>query len=256
MKAFGRSHPDEIPNPTPSTSSGHKATRRDIFRQLELDMCDEHHDDDPLQHKKSTATPMQHTKRPSEHTSAKSPVKKGVAVKSSLSSTKTSDNVRIPDKSQNIKMRDSRSEKKNIHAVGFSKKLSVSQSQTNGMSYSVKRDEEILISSDGEPEKQSERQHEDSYKYHKPAKRKAAKDSELLEVLKERSQIMHKMSDTVASISKVAIKPPPEDSAEMLWAKSLVLQMSRMNETVKDQFMVHVYKLAMDAISGKFPSTN
>jgi hypothetical protein len=78
------------------------------------------------------------------------------------------------------------------------------------------------------------------------------KDNPYLEVLQERSKIMEKLTDNIAAVSSATLKSDM-DTADSLWARSLVMQMSRMTQDVKDVFMVKVFKMAMDAIAGKLP---
>jgi hypothetical protein len=239
-----------------SSSNVCHTSTHDYDLDLDLDMDDDNYmeDEQVPSTRRLTSTPEDKQKK--GQTSYKPQVKKGVMCKSFVSSKVKSAKGDIKDGEKKMNVSDiNAGKKKNDPAANCSKTKTVSHSVDKAKSYPVKLDEEITISSEGEVGKQNDDAHVDWHRYQRPCKKKPTKDNQLVQVLQERSQIMHKMTDTVATISKAAMKEQPQDSAEMLWAKSLVLQMSRMKESVKDQFMVHVYKLAMDAISGKFPST-
>lgn len=96
---------------------------------------------------------------------------------------------------------------------------------------------------------------EDWYNAPSRSRKKSNKDNSVCEIMQQRSHMFERVSRSVESLSEYARKPVQEDSADTLWAKSLVLQMSRMEQTIKDKFMVFVYQVAIDAINGKEPGT-
>ena len=84
-----------------------------------------------------------------------------------------------------------------------------------------------------------------------PLKRKREREyNPVVQVLKERSGMLQKMSDTVVSLSNTADK---ENDVDVLWAKTLALHMKRMPQNIRDRFSVHVLQMAFDAIDGKWP---
>ena len=91
----------------------------------------------------------------------------------------------------------------------------------------------------------------------KGTRKRAHTDTAMLQVMQDRSKMYEKLTDSVAAMTHqsaaAAAKPPEEDSVDSLWAKSLVMHMKRMEQRIKDRFMVHVYEIAMDAIGGKMP---
>jgi uncharacterized protein YbcI len=74
----------------------------------------------------------------------------------------------------------------------------------------------------------------------------------MLDIMMERTKIMDNMTKNVAAFTQVANKET-EETADSLWGKTLVLMMARMDQEIKDKFMVFVYKTAIEAIHGKVP---
>ena len=86
------------------------------------------------------------------------------------------------------------------------------------------------------------------------AKRKRDRETPLMSVLKANSGILNKMSDSVSALSRTQTSTPATpDDADRLWALSLVQHMKRMDQSVKDKFVLHVMKTAFEAISGEWP---
>lgn len=86
-------------------------------------------------------------------------------------------------------------------------------------------------------------------------KKRKQPDSNMLQIMQERSKLMEKMTESVVTFTQSAIRGEGSsvESADVLWSKSLVLLMGRMQQDIKDKFMVYVYKIAMEAIQGKLP---
>ena len=72
--------------------------------------------------------------------------------------------------------------------------------------------------------------------------------------MQEKAKAMDKMSNTFSALSEATLSRRDEpESADSLWAKSLVQQMQHMDQAIKDRFMMHVYQVAIEAINGKMP---
>ena len=85
----------------------------------------------------------------------------------------------------------------------------------------------------------------------KVQKRKREREyNPVVQVLKERSGIFQKMSDTVMSLSNTAEK---DNDVDVLFSKTIAHHMKRMPQGVRDRFSVFVLQTAFDAIDGKWP---
>ena len=83
-----------------------------------------------------------------------------------------------------------------------------------------------------------------------PKRKREREYNPVVQVLKERSGMLQKMSDTVMSLSNTADK---DNDVDVLWAKTIAHHMKRMPQTVRDRFSVFVLQTAFDAIDGKWP---
>ena len=87
-------------------------------------------------------------------------------------------------------------------------------------------------------------------------KKKQKVDEPIMAMMREKTANFTKMTETIQAM---AAAPPPslgvaqEESAEHLYALSLVPHLKRMDDDTRDLFMCHVFKIAMKAVRGMWP---
>ena len=84
------------------------------------------------------------------------------------------------------------------------------------------------------------------------AKKKEDKETSLVSAMREKTKALEKMADAMQDKGGCA-EGLNVDSADQLWANSLVPQMGRMTDEVRDQFMHTVFGMASKAIKGTLP---
>ena len=84
------------------------------------------------------------------------------------------------------------------------------------------------------------------------------KEGSYAEMIKQRADTMQSLKQTVDNLSAKPTLPASLNSVtpEQLWADSLVPQLQRMEQTVRDRFMFHVSCVTYKAISGTWPEEN
>ena len=85
------------------------------------------------------------------------------------------------------------------------------------------------------------------------SKKKDEKESSLVSAMREKTKALEKMADAMQQESVGSGEGSNVDSADQLWANSLVPQMGRMTDEVRDHFMHTVFGMALKAIKGTWP---
>ena len=92
-------------------------------------------------------------------------------------------------------------------------------------------------------------------------KKRKTVDEPLLQVMKEKTIALARMSNSMDVLGQAAKASSTSTgqavcSPEQLWADALVPQMLRMTDDIRDEFMQHVFSVALKAIRGKWPTGN